>query len=115
MINALALVRAAAEPHPEKFGWAQVEEYLDNIPPHEVRTKDVTLGYDPNLDDAHRVFFVTSVPGCGLGYVQDAGDGHSVRIYVNNVFRITVRVTSVPDLIQRISQLTHAHAQRHRT
>ena len=105
----------AAEPQPEKFGWAQVEEYLDNTPPHEVRTKDVTLGYDPDLDDAHRVFFVTSVPGCGLGYVQDAGDGHGVRVYVNNVFRTTVRVTSLQDLLKQIDRLTKAHAKRPRT
>ena len=98
-----------------KFGWAQVEEYLDNTPPHEVRTKDVTLVYDPDLDDAHRVFFVTSVPGCGLGYVQDAGDGHGVRVYVNNVFRTTVRVTSLQDLLKQIDRLTKAHAKRPRT
>ena len=104
----------AAEPAPEPFGWDQIEEELSNLPNEEVITKGATIGYSGGLDEAHRIFFVTSVPGCELGYIQDAGDGRSVRVYVNNVFRTTVQVRSLPELAKQVAKLTKAHARRSR-
>jgi hypothetical protein len=106
--------QAAAEPAPEPFGWEQIEEELSNLPNEEVKTKGATIGYSSELDEAHRIFFVTSVPGCELGYIQDVGDGRSVRVYVNNVFRTTVQVRSLQELAQQVAKLTKAHARRPR-
>jgi len=111
-------VIAAAEPEPEPFGYEQVEEELQarkkKIIDPSFRVDGVSIGYSRKLDESHRVFFTTRVPGCELGFITDAGDGHRVTVTVNNVFRTTIRIISLQDLAQNVAKLTKAHARRPR-